>query len=190
MPSGRNILRFDLQRALRLYDEGGNLPGRAADLWSQIKDAELTMARAFWNRYRSSEEIRTPISDAQVEELAARIVPYLRDKFLRVDQPAWVETARGYVERALGANVSLSTLLAGLHSETEAAYAAIRAVITDPDAVIAACRTLSETESLEIDVFVNAQGKVCAHTGAQHTRRPCMHRAFRQIDFIHSRCSR
>jgi methyl-accepting chemotaxis protein len=155
MPSGRNNLRFDLPRALRLYDEGGNLPRRSADLWAAISGAELDMARAFWNRYRRSEEIRTTIGDAQLEELASRIVPYLRDKFLRIDQLGWVDTARTYVDRALSADVSLSTLLAGLHSETEAAYVAIRTSITDPDQLVAACRTLSEIESLEIDVFVH-----------------------------------
>jgi methyl-accepting chemotaxis protein len=146
---------YDLRRGLHLYEAGPDLPGRAAALWRRISHAEMEIAREFWRRYRQSDELKAPIDDPQLEQLAERILPYLRNKFARIDQPAWVDQARDYVERALAAKVGLSTLLAGLNAETEAAYAAIRATITDPDELVAACRTLSEAEALEIDVFVH-----------------------------------
>jgi len=146
---------YDLARGVRFYDGSGDLSQRAAALWQGIGHAERDMAREFWRRYRMSEDLKTSIGDEQVEELASRIVPYLRDKFLRLSEPAWVATARGYVEKALAAGLSLSTLLAGLNAETEAAYAAIRQSITDEAELVAACRTLSEVEALEIDVFVH-----------------------------------
>jgi methyl-accepting chemotaxis protein len=146
---------YDLARGLRFYDANGKLPERAASLWQQISHAEMDIAREFWRRYRDSEELKTPISDTQLEELGKRIVPYLRNKFMRLADPAWVATARSYVEKALAADLSLSTLLAGLNGETEAAYAAIRSTMTDQADMAAACRTLSETEALEIDVFVH-----------------------------------
>ena len=146
---------YDLKRGLRFYDSGGDLPQRAAVLWQRIGDRELDIAREFWRRYRSSEELKAEIADSQLEDLSKRIAPYLRDKFLRLGDSTWVATARTYVERALSADLSLSTLLSGLNAETEAAYAAIRATITDEAETIEACRTLSEVEALEIDVFVH-----------------------------------
>ncbi len=146
---------YDLARGLRFYDAGGKLPDRAAALWQQIGHAENEIARAFWLRYRMSEELKTPIGDSQIDQLVAKIAPYLRNKFMRLADPAWVATARGYVEKALASQLSLSTLLAGLNAETEAAYVAIRATLTDEAELATACRTLSEVEALEIDVFVH-----------------------------------
>jgi methyl-accepting chemotaxis protein len=155
MPAGRDANSYDLGRALRLYNEGGDLPARAAALWQLLSSSDVDICRAFWLRYRRSAEVRTPINDEQLEQLTARIVPYLRDKCARLDQNGWVDTARGFVERALTAEVSLSTLLAGLQSESEAAYSALRSAVTDPEELVAACQTWSEIESLEIDVFVH-----------------------------------
>jgi methyl-accepting chemotaxis protein len=146
---------YDLARGLRFYDSSGDLPARSAAMWLKISGAELELAREFWRRYRKSEELEQSIPDEQVEVLATRIVPYLRDKFSRLSEANWVANARTYVERALAAKLSLSTLLAGLNAETEAAYAAIRANITDEAELVAACRTLSEVEALETDVFVH-----------------------------------
>ena len=145
---------YDLQRGLKIFDIGGDLPARAAALWQRISFAEQDIARAFWRRYRQSPEIKAVIDDAALEQFAERIRPYVRDKFMRLDNPAWVDTAHGYVAKALAANVSQTTLMAGLHSETEAAYAAIRQAYTDEQELIAACATLSELQALEIDVFV------------------------------------
>lgn len=146
---------YDLARGLSFYDTAGGLPERAAALWQKISHAELDIAREFWRRYRRSPETTTPISDEQLDQLAQRILPYLRDKFLRIGDPAWVATARGFVERACGANISLSTLLSGLAAETEASFELIRSILSDTDEIVTACRTLSEVEALEIDVFVH-----------------------------------
>ncbi|MFC7536462.1 methyl-accepting chemotaxis protein [Sphingomonas sp. GCM10030256] len=146
---------YDLERGLALYDTSGDLPQRSADLWRLIGKAEMEIAREFWRRYRRSPEVRESIPDEQLEKLSARILPYLRDKFTRVGSPEWVNTARTYVEDALAAKVSLSTLLSGLAAETEAAFRAIREIVADADAIPPLCRTLSEVEALEIDVFVH-----------------------------------
>ena len=105
---------YDLARSLRLYEGAGPLAERAATLWRYLAPAEMELAREFWRRYRQSEEVTETVSDEKVEALATRIVPYLRDKFERVASPQWVATARSFVEKALAANVSLSTLLAGV----------------------------------------------------------------------------
>ncbi len=152
---GNSAGTYDLARGLRLYEGDGPLPERAAELWQHIGSAEMDMARAFWNRYRQSEEVAEPISDSKVEELAAKILPFLRDKYLAIASPEWIDKSRTYVERALGNNVSLSTLLAGIAAETECAFAALRAAVPEGPEMIRFCRTLSDVEMVEIDVFVH-----------------------------------
>ena len=101
------------QRRLRAFDPAGDLPERAAALWNLVQGEERAIARKFWERYREHSDGRAQFDDAKLEQLAERIVPYLRDKFLRLTKPKWVDTAKRYVEDAMGANVSLTTLLAG-----------------------------------------------------------------------------
>ena len=96
---------YDLARGLRLYEAGGPLPERAVQLWRYLAPNDLDLAREFWRRYRQSEEVTDSIADDKLEELAARIVPYLRDKFERIASPQWVATARSFVEKALSATV-------------------------------------------------------------------------------------
>ena len=152
---GKSGSTYDLARALRLYDGDGPLAERAVELWRHLAPAELDIAREFWRRYRQSEDVAEKFSDEKLEELASRIVPYLRDKFERVASPQWVTTARAYVEKAMAANVGLSTMLAGVAAETEAGLAAIRAAVPDGEERLRLCRTLSDVEMMEIDVFVH-----------------------------------
>ncbi len=152
---GNSGSTYDLARGLRLYDAGGTLADRSVELWRLLASAEMDLARDFWRRYRQSEEVRDAISDEKVDELAKRILPYLRDKFERIASPQWVETARSFVERALSAQVSLSTLLSGIAAETETAFAALRATVADGDELDRLRRTLNDVEMMEIDVFVH-----------------------------------
>ena len=152
---GNSGTTYDLARGLRLYEGEAPLADRAAELWRYLAPADMDLARAFWRRYRHSEEVKDSISDAKIEELAGRILPYLREKFAAIASPQWVATARTYVEKALAANVSLSTMLAGVAAETEAAFVALRASGTEGEDLLRLCRTLSDVEMMEVDVFVH-----------------------------------
>ena len=68
---------YDLARGLRLYEAGGPLAERAAALWRHLAPSEMTLARAFWLRYRQSEEVKGSIADDKIEELAMSIFFYL-----------------------------------------------------------------------------------------------------------------
>lgn len=142
------------QRRLRAFDPSGDLPARAAALWSAVSAHERRVARNFWARYREHSDGRQQFDDAKLEALAERILPYLRDKFLRLTETGWVNTARRYVEDAMSANVSLTTLLAGLSGEAEALVAAMRETFADSEERAAAARTIHEMSMVEIDVFV------------------------------------
>ena len=146
---------YDLARGLRLYDTDGDLPDRARQLWALIQDAGIDLAREFWRRYARSPEVRENITDAKIEELAARIVPYIASKFDQLDRPDWTHQARDYVERALGNGLTLSTLLAGVAAETEAAFVALRRAVTDEAEMVRFARTLSDIKAIEIDAFIH-----------------------------------
>ena len=146
---------YDLPRGLRLYDTSGDLPQRARALWAHIEDSGLEMAREFWRRYAQSPEVRDHIDAAKIEKLAPGIVPYIANKFTAIDQPEWTLQARSYVERALEGGLTLSTLLAGVSAETEAAFVALRHAVPEEAAQIAFARTLSDLQALEIDAFIH-----------------------------------
>jgi len=152
---GNSGSTYDLARGLRLYEGEGPLAERTAELWQHLAPAEMELARDFWRRYRQSDEVREPVSDEKVEELATRILPYLRSKFSQTASPQWVDTARSYVEKALKSGVSLSTLLAGIAAETETAFTVLRAAVPEGADLMRYCRTLSDIEMVEIDVFVH-----------------------------------
>src|SRR3712207_1499147 len=114
------------QNRLRAFDPAGDLPARAAALWAAISGDERAVARAFWTRYRETGSGQRSIDDAILDQLAERILPYIREKCQRLGETGWVHTAKSYVEDAMQANVSLTTLLAGLSGEAEALITAMR----------------------------------------------------------------
>jgi len=146
---------YDLARGLRLYDTSGDLPARARQLWSQIADDGIEMAREFWRRYARSPEVQEQFDDAKVERLAEKILPYIAAKFQRIEQTEWIGQAQIYVEKALNNGLTLSTLLAGLNAETEAAFVAIRQRVASDDDQLLLARTLSEVQAIEIDCFIH-----------------------------------
>lgn len=143
------------QRRLRAFDPAGDLPARAAALWSAVQGHERSIARKFWECYREHSGGTQNFDDTKLEQLAERIIPYLRDKFLRLTETGWVVTAKGYVENAMAADVSLTTLLAGLSGESEGLVAAMRETFADSAERAAASRTIHELSMVEIDVFVS-----------------------------------
>ncbi len=146
---------YDLARGLRLYDVSGDLPERCRALWDIIRDDGPEMAREFWRRYAQSPEVDVPIDPAKIETLSIRILPYFANKFERLDQPQWTMQAREYVERALRHGLTLSTLLAGMSAETEAALVAVRHRVHDEADQVRFAKTLSALQSIEADAFIH-----------------------------------
>ena len=145
---------YDLARGIAMYDASGDLPERSRQLWTMIAAHEMEIARAFWRRYSRSPEIPTPIPDSKIDELAGRLVPYLRERFGQIDQPGWTIKGRDYVESALKNGLTLSTLLSGMWAQCEAATVAIRESSADEGQRISLARTLSECHMVEIDAYI------------------------------------
>jgi len=163
---------YDLARGLREFDTTGDLPQRAAELWGLIEADAIEMCRAFWRRYRSTVEIKIPISDSKLEELSQRILPFVRSQFAEAERPGWVIEASSHVDKAMDGEVTLSTMLCGIAGKTEAARMLLYAGRTiEPRKMADFQRTLSELQMLETDVYVHhSLEKIRVESGALHAR--------------------
>ncbi|MFN2472862.1 MAG: methyl-accepting chemotaxis protein [Sphingomicrobium sp.] len=162
---------YDLARGLKKFDATGDLPARSAALWSRIGPAELDIARGFWVSYRAAADLGRDIDDAQLEQLIQQLLPYMRDKYLRIGNPAWAEEAKNHVDRAMGTGTNLSTLLAGIAGALDAARLAIRDVAQDPEEAFGLFATLHQGLMLETDVLLyHAMGKARSESGADQAR--------------------
>jgi methyl-accepting chemotaxis protein len=170
---------YDLARSLRLYDASGELPARSRELWQIIGGDAMELAREFWRRYARSPEVRDEFDDARIEKLSQKIIPYIESKFTGLERHQWTEQAQTFVARALGSGLTLSTLLAGLNAETEAAYAALRLKVTDEATQVRFARALSEIQAIEIDCFI--------HHGITITRRESDQTQSRQANVFNGR---
>ncbi len=143
---------YDLARGLRAFGPSGDLAVRAARLWAHIGHAEMDIARAFWVSYRKGEDVGSSFSDGELDRYSAKVLPYIRDKFQRTDRSDWIAAARGYVESATTAGVSLTTLMAALLAENEATFEAVKSVADDAERQ-ELFRTLHAVKMLESDVW-------------------------------------
>ena len=163
---------YDLARGLALYDPDGDLASRARELWTRLEPESIDMAREFWRRYARSPELATSFDHNRLEDFSVKLRPYIEMKFARIDNPEWTGKARIYVERAFGAGLTLSTLLAGLSAETEAAFVILRRQVTDEAELVRFARTLSEVQSVEVDCFIHHAIGLARNEGEKvHSRR-------------------
>ncbi|MCJ8190821.1 methyl-accepting chemotaxis protein [Sphingomicrobium aestuariivivum] len=146
---------YDLGRGLAMYDLTGDLPHRTRMLYEAIEGVEMEMAREFWRRYSMSPEVTGDFPPEKIEKLAEGIAPYIRRKFQDLENEDWIDQSRQYVEKSLANGISLSTLLAGVAAETEAAYIAVRQAAISEEQTVAFARTLSDLQALEIDCFIH-----------------------------------
>ena len=163
---------YDLARGLALYDLRGDLPVRARELWTRIEPGSLDMALEFWRRYAQSPELATPFDHNHLDDFAGKIQSYIALKFGRIEHPEWTAKARVYVERAFAAGLTLSTLLAGLSAETEAAFAILRQQEIDESDAARFARTITEVQAVEVDCFIHYAIQLARSEGEKvHSRR-------------------
>ena len=143
------------QQRLRSFDPAGDLAERAGKLWEKSgRGHEARAARAFWVRYRECGDRAHHFDDAKLEQLTQRVLPYMREKFTRLDQTGWVQMARKFVGDAMTSGVSLTTLLASLSAGSDELLAALREELTDPAERAAASKTAHDVVMIEADVYV------------------------------------
>ena len=143
---------YDLPKALRVYDSGGDLPARAAALWHEIAPALGDISSAFAEAYRMSAEAAG--YSGTIEQFGAKFEAYARAKFLGLGGQEWVIAARTFVESACHSGIPLSALLSGIAASAEPGIKRLDH-IGDAEEVRRGKRSLREMRNLETDVWVH-----------------------------------
>jgi methyl-accepting chemotaxis protein len=142
-----------LEGRIAMFAQNGDLAADAREIWSLISDEKEKVAREFWVQYSRSDEVEE-INDEKLAILTRRIIPYLESKYSNLADPAWVQTAAGYVEAAASADVSLTTLFAGISAGGQQAHDILcRALADEPERLARLGKSLSQATILEVDVF-------------------------------------
>jgi hypothetical protein len=146
-----------LEGRVSLFGQGEDLVGAAREIWEIIGAEADSVARQFWVQYARAGEGGREIGPSKLDELTRRITPYIEAKYARLDDPAWVATAGEYVATAAAAEVSLTTLFAGIAAGAQQAHdLLIRALAGDYERLVRLGRALTRCTVLEVDIF-------CAH---------------------------
>ena len=144
----------DLKRRIELFDMDGRLEADCREIWALIEPHKREVARAYWERYARSDEIDRPIGPDKIEELTDRIVPHIVAKHERLADPEWFQMTRGYVEAAAKANISHTTLYAGIAACGQAIVSLLAAALPDDPGRLARLTSAGMAlVALEIDVF-------------------------------------
>jgi methyl-accepting chemotaxis protein len=142
-----------LEGRIELFAQDGDLIADAREIWSIIGDDAGRIARQFWVQYGRSHEVKA-ISEEKLDELTARITPYIEAKYANLGDRAWVETAGQYVASAAAAGISLTTLYAGISAGAQQAHdILIHALSASPDRLARLGKALTQATILEVDVF-------------------------------------
>ena len=148
---GQNIA---FEKRLALFAGDSDLVADCREIWSLIEHGKEEIARQFWVQYSRSEDVARKIEGAKLDELTARIVPYLAAKYGNLGDPSWTEDVRGYVAAAASAGISLTALFAGVAAGGQMAHdLLIRALSNDPERLARLSKALTQATVLEVDVF-------------------------------------
>jgi methyl-accepting chemotaxis protein len=166
-----------LEGRIELFAQDGDLIADCREIWSLIEPERDQVARQFWIQYGRSSEVGKEIGAEKLDELTRRITPYIETKYSNLADPAWVETAGRYVAAAASADVSLTTLFAGISAGAQVIYdILIREIAGEPQRLARLGKALAQATILEIDVF-------SAHYDALRKRAERERRAAQGADF-------
>jgi methyl-accepting chemotaxis protein len=142
---------------LKAFDPDGTLPEACREILALIAPEQERVARQFWLEYAKSPAIPFPLDARKIDDLTARIVPYLEAKFRDIADPAWTRMAGDYVAAAAQAGVPLTTLFAGIAAASVAGQEIVaRALADDPARMLRLAQAQTRATMLEMDVY-------CAH---------------------------
>jgi methyl-accepting chemotaxis protein len=161
------------------FDTDGGLASGCRELASLFADEAVRVARRFWAHFGTAPEVATTFEGKELDELVARILPFMAAKYGDVAGQAWVDQVGGFVEESTAAGVTLTTLLSSIAAAAEEGHAVLREKLAgEPDrlARLAACVTRSTL--LEADVFAAHFEQLSAR--AERSRRASRGERFNQ----------
>ncbi|MDP8993853.1 MAG: methyl-accepting chemotaxis protein [Pseudomonadota bacterium] len=139
---------------LKLFDPDGTLADDCREIWSLLEPDAIAVGRAFWRHYFSSPEVPSDLEEDKLDELAQRIIPYMKTRYSDVGGQRWVDMVRDYVAAASGAGISLTTLFASLAAASCKGQAVIgRRLEGDPERQGRLAAASIRAALLEVDVY-------------------------------------
>jgi methyl-accepting chemotaxis protein len=137
-----------------LFDSDGTLAADCAEIWQLIQSDVSAIARAFWSQYARSPEVSGEIGEDKLDDLTARITPYIEGKYRNILGQQWADRVRAYVASATSGKVSLTTLYAGVSAGASVAHGSLaRALAGEPERFVRLSKALNQASLLEMDVY-------------------------------------
>lgn len=157
---------------LELFDPEGSLAAECREIWSVIEPDALSIAKAFWRRYFACPDVPQDLDEDRLRPLAERIMPYIRRRYVDVADQKWCDMARDYVASATEANVSITTLLAGITaSSLEGQELLTRSLAEDPERLMRLTKALMKVTLLQIDIYTSHFNAIRAEAERDRRRR-------------------
>ena len=108
-----------MKARIRLFDGDGKLADNCREIASLFAADSVRVARRFWTHFGNAPEVGTPFEGAAMDEMVAKILPYLAAKYSDVGGQKWADMVGTYVEEATEARISLTTLISSISAAAE-----------------------------------------------------------------------
>jgi methyl-accepting chemotaxis protein len=137
-----------------LFDPDGTLEANCKEIASLFANDSVRVARRFWTHFGNAPDGTAPASDAEMDELVRKILPYMAAKYVDVRGQTWGDMVGGYVLEAQAANVSLTTLISSISAAAEEGHAIlVEKIGEEPERLGRLGRCLTQSTLLEADMF-------------------------------------
>jgi methyl-accepting chemotaxis protein len=144
-----------LETRIRRFDARGDLEANCREIARLFADQGRRVAMRFWVDFGRSAEVNKSYVGADLEQRIERVLAYLTARFTDIDNPAWVDLARGFVGEAMRDQVSLSAYLSAINGAAQEGNDILAEKLADDFprfARLTGC--LMQATLLEADVYV------------------------------------
>ncbi len=143
-----------LEARIALFDHEGTLAEDCRAIAALSANDAVRVAKRFWTHFGAAPDVGTAFEGEQLDELVARILPYLAAKYGDVAGRKWADMVETYVEEATAANISLTTLISAISAAAAEGHAIlVEKLGDDPVRLSRLARCLTQATLLEADVF-------------------------------------
>ena len=143
-----------LEGRIGRYDPDGTLADGCRELMHLFGADGVRVARRFWIHFGGAPDVGATYSDSELEELIAKILPYMAAKHSDVHDQSWADMVAAFVADATAQHVSLTTLLAAMAAAAGEGHAILaEKAAGDPERFARLARCLTLSTLLEADIF-------------------------------------
>jgi methyl-accepting chemotaxis protein len=136
------------------FDGDGELAASCREIAGLFADEAVRVAKRFWAHFGAAPEVAKTYEGAELDELVAKILPYMAAKYADVAGQKWADMVGAFVAEAREADVSLTTLLSSISAAACEGHEVLAEKLAgEPDRKARLARCLTASTLLEADVF-------------------------------------